>query len=68
MKEYRAEEVVLFLFSKLRCVYDRRKVVVLVFLAQYEVDGRLVYEFICGDRPLARPSFYIGCGAARRRI
>ncbi len=62
MREYGAKEVVQYLFSRLRCVGDMRKAVLLAFLAQYEVDGRLVYEFTCGSRPLARASFYIDCG------
>ncbi len=62
MREYGAEEVVLYLLGNLRCVYDRHKVVLLAFLAQYEVDGRLVYELTCGGRPLAKASFYIDCG------
>jgi len=57
--EYGTKEVLQYLFSDLRCVYDWRKAVLLVFLAQYEVDGRLVYEFMCGGRPLVRASFYI---------
>ena len=64
MREYGAEEVVLYILGNLRCVYDRRKVVLLAFLAQYEVDGRLVYELTCGGRPLARAGFYIGGGVA----
>ena len=60
--EYGTKEVVQYLFSDLRCVYDWRKAVLLAFLAQYEVDGCLVYEFTCGGRPLARANFYIGSG------
>jgi len=66
--EYGTEEVVRYLLSDLHCVYDRRKVVLLVFLAQYEVDGRLVYEFACGGRPLARAGFYIDCGVASDEV
>jgi len=53
MKEYGTEEVVLYLFGNLRCVYDRRKVVLLVFLAQYEVGRRNVYELTCGGDALS---------------
>jgi len=64
--EYGTKEILQYLFSGLRCVYDWRKAVLLVFLAQHEVDGRLVYEFMCGGRPLARAGFYIdgGCLAS----
>jgi hypothetical protein len=66
--EYGAKEVVQYIFSRLRCVFDWRKAVLLAFLAQYEVDGRLVYEFTCRDRPLARAEFYINCGVASDEV
>ena len=62
MIDYEAEEVVKHIFSRLRCVYDRRKAALLAFLAQYKVGRRNVYELMCGGRPLARARFYIGCG------
>jgi hypothetical protein len=31
----------------------------IVFLAQYDVDRRVVYEYRCGGRPLARVEFYL---------
>jgi len=56
MIDYEAEEVVKHIFSRLRCVYDRRKAALLAFLAQYKVGRRNVYELMCGGRPLARQS------------
>jgi hypothetical protein len=61
--DYGTKEVVQYLFSNLRCVYDKRKATLLAFLSQYEVDGRIVYEFTCGGRQLARASFYM-CGVS----
>jgi len=36
-----------------------KKLVKLVFLAQCNVEGRVVYEYRYGGRPLARADFYI---------
>jgi len=66
--DYGAEEVMRYIFSNLRCVYDVRKAVLLAFLAQYEVGRRNVYELTCGGRPLARASFYIDCGVASDEV
>jgi uncharacterized phage-associated protein len=42
-------------------VYSVKKLMKLVFLAQYDVDveRRVVYEYRYGGRPLARVDFYI---------
>jgi hypothetical protein len=40
-------------------VYSVKKLVKLVFLAQCNVEGRVVYEYRYGGRPLARADFYI---------
>jgi hypothetical protein len=40
-------------------VYSVKKLMKLVFLAQYDVEGRVVYEYRYGGRPLARAEFYI---------
>jgi len=68
MIDYEAEEVVKYIFSRLRCVYDRRKAALLAFLAQYEVGRRNVYELMCGGRHLARARFYIGCGVVSDEV
>jgi uncharacterized phage-associated protein len=60
--EYGVREVVMFLLKSLGGrVYSVKKLVKLVFLAQYDVDveGRVVYEYRYGGRPLARAEFYI---------
>jgi len=36
-----------------------KKLMLLVFLAQYGVEGSTVYEYRCGGRPLARTDFYL---------
>ncbi len=40
-------------------MYSVKKLMKLVFLAQYDVEGRVVYEYRYGGRPLARADFYI---------
>jgi uncharacterized phage-associated protein len=60
--EYGVREVVMFLLKSLGGrVYSVKKLMKLVFLAQYDVDveRRVVYEYRYGGRPLARAEFYI---------
>jgi uncharacterized phage-associated protein len=60
--EYGVREVVMFLLKSLGGgVYSVKKLMKLVFLAQYDVDveRRVVYEYRYGGRPLARADFYI---------
>jgi uncharacterized phage-associated protein len=58
--EYGVREVVMFLLKLLGGrVYSVKKLMKLVFLAQYDVEGRVVYEYRYGGRPLARADFYI---------
>ena len=58
--EYGVREVVMFLLKSLGGrVYSVKKLMKLVFLAQYDVEGRVVYEYRYGGRPLARADFYI---------
>jgi len=60
--EYGVREVVMFLLKSLGGrVYSVKKLMKLVFLAQYDVDAerRVVYEYRYGGRPLARAEFYI---------
>ncbi|MFP3252355.1 MAG: DUF4065 domain-containing protein [Thermoproteus sp.] len=60
--EYGVREVVMFLLKSLGGgVYGVKKLMKLVFLAQYDVDveRRVVYEYRYGGRPLARADFYI---------
>jgi uncharacterized phage-associated protein len=55
---YCAKEVVLYVAKTLRC-FKVSKLMSVVFLAQYDVEGDVVYEYRCGGRPLARAEFYI---------
>jgi len=60
--EYGVREVVMFLLKSLGGgVYGVKKLMKLVFLAQYDVDveRHVVYEYRYGGRPLARADFYI---------
>jgi uncharacterized phage-associated protein len=60
--DYGVREVVMFLLKSLGGrVYSVKKLIKLVFLAQYDVDveGCVVYEYRYGGRPLARTEFYI---------
>jgi uncharacterized phage-associated protein len=58
--EYGVREVIMFLLKSLGGrVYSVKKLMKLVFLAQYDVEGRVVYEYRYGGRPLARAKFYI---------
>jgi uncharacterized phage-associated protein len=60
--EYGVREVIMFLLKSLGGrVYSVKKLMKLVFLAQYDVDveRRIVYEYRYGGRPLARADFYI---------
>ena len=60
--EYGVREVVMFLLKSLGGgVYSVKRLMKLVFLAQYDVDveRRVVYEYRYGGRPLARADFYI---------
>jgi hypothetical protein len=59
MQDYGVRDVVLYVAKKLRCFYSVDKLTSIVFLAQYDVEGRDVYEYRCGGRPLARAEFYI---------
>jgi hypothetical protein len=56
--DYGVMEAVLYVARMLRC-FRVAKLVATIFLAQYEVERRVVYEYRCGGRPLARAEFYI---------
>jgi hypothetical protein len=56
--DYTARDVVLYAARALRC-FKASKLVSVLFLAQYDVERRAVYEYRCGGRPLARARFYI---------
>ena len=56
--DYGARDVVLYIAKALRC-FKVRKLELVVFLAQHDVERRVVYEYRCGGRPLARAEFYI---------
>lgn len=56
--DYSARDVVLYAARALRC-FKASKLVSVLFLAQYDVERRAVYEYRCGGRPLARAEFYI---------
>jgi uncharacterized phage-associated protein len=56
--DYSARDVVLYVARALRC-FKASKLVSVLFLAQYDVERRAVYEYRCGGRPLARAEFYI---------
>jgi uncharacterized phage-associated protein len=57
--EYGTSDVVMYLLH--RRFMKPKKLMKLVFLAQYDVDAerRVVYEYRYGGRPLARAEFYI---------
>ena len=57
--DYSSRDVVLYVVKKLRCFRGVNKLMSIVFLSQYGVEGRVVYEYRCGGRPLARAEFYI---------
>ena len=59
MQDYGVRDVVLFVAKRLRCFSRVDKLVTLIFLAQYDVERRDVYEYRCGGRPLARAEFCI---------
>jgi len=60
VEEYGVREVVMFLLKSLGGrVYSVKKLMKLVFLAQYDAEGYVVYEYWYGGRPLARAKFYI---------
>jgi hypothetical protein len=56
--DYSARDVVLYVAKALRC-FKVSKLMSIIFLAQHDVEGRVVYEYRCGGRPLARAEFYI---------
>ena len=56
--DYTARDVVLYAARALHC-FKASKLVSVLFLAQYDVERRTVYEYRCGGRPLARAEFYI---------
>ena len=56
--EYGTADVVAYLLSR-RLMRSVKKLVLLVFLAQYGVEGNAAYEYWHGGRPLARADFYI---------
>jgi uncharacterized phage-associated protein len=58
--DYNTRDVVLYIARMLRC-FRVSKLESIVFLAQHDVDveRRVVYEYRCGGRPLARARFYI---------
>jgi uncharacterized phage-associated protein len=55
---YTARDAVLYIAKALRC-FKVSKLESILFLAQYDVEGDVVYEYRCGGRPLARAEFYI---------
>ena len=55
--EYGVREVIMFLLKSLGGrVYSVKKLMKLVFLAQYDVEGRVVYEYRYGGRPWLGPT------------
>jgi hypothetical protein len=56
--DYTARDVVLYAARALRC-FKASKLVSVLFLAQYNVERRAVYEYRCGGKPLVRARFYI---------
>ena len=56
--DYSTRDVVLYVAKALRC-FKVHKLELVVFLAQHDVEGDVVYEHRCGGRPLARAEFYI---------
>ncbi len=57
--EYGVRDAVLYVAKALRRFRGVDKLMAIIFLAQYNVEGRAVYEYRCGGRPLARAEFYI---------
>jgi uncharacterized phage-associated protein len=55
--EYGTSDVVAYLLH--RRLMKPIKVMLLAFLAQYEVESNVVYEYRYGGRPLTRAEFYI---------
>ena len=55
--EYRTSDVIVHLLR--RRLMKPAKLMLLTFLAQYDVDGGVVYEYRYGGRPLARAEFYL---------
>jgi len=49
--EYGVRDVVLYVAKKLRCFRGVNKLMTLIFLAQYDVERRNVYEYRCGGPP-----------------
>jgi hypothetical protein len=56
--DYGVRDAVLYVAKRLRC-FKASKLMSMVFLAQYDVERDVVYEYRCGGRPLARAEFYI---------
>jgi uncharacterized phage-associated protein len=59
MQDYGVRDVALFVAKQLRCFRGVNKLMSIMFLSQYDVERRAVYEYMCGGRPLARTEFYI---------
>jgi hypothetical protein len=61
MRDYGVRDVVLYVARRLRCFHRIDKLMSIIFLAQYDVNAerRVVCEYRCGGRPLARAEFYI---------
>jgi uncharacterized phage-associated protein len=57
--DYGVRDVVLYVAKRLRCFSRVDKLMNIIFLAQYDVERRAVYEYRCGGRPLARAEFYL---------
>jgi uncharacterized phage-associated protein len=55
--DYGTSDVVAYLLR--RRFMKQTKVMLLTFMAQYDVEKNTVYEYRCGGRPLARAEFYI---------
>jgi len=56
---YGVRDVVLYVAKMLRCFGRIDKLMNIIFLAQYDVERRAIYEYRCGGRPLTRAEFYI---------
>jgi uncharacterized phage-associated protein len=57
--DYGVGDVVLYVAKALRCFRGVSKLMSILFLAQYDAEENVVYEYRCGGRPLARTEFYI---------
>jgi uncharacterized phage-associated protein len=55
---YGTVDVIMYLLRR-RLMRSAKKLTLLVFLAQYDVEGNVVYEYRHGGRPLARAEFYV---------